>query len=217
MTALRLLLGVVAIENLELEQLHVKMTFLHGDLKEDINMSQPTGFTVMGDKSLYGLKQASQMSYKKLDTYIRQRSYRRSDCDPCMYSPKLADDCREKSSRNETAKAVPSREICDEGTRTRPIHTRDEDLAKSEDKDSPALRHRLHPEVVEVFKYGERKANTNTASDIALTIRQRLSIHRSGEKDHEKNTLRIGRRKSHVPNGGDKTRPCICHRGCQPV
>ena len=171
MTTRGLLLGVVVTKDLELEQLDVKTTFLHGDLEEDINMSQPTGFTVMGEKSLYGLKQASQMSYKKLDTYIRQRSYRRSDCDPCMYSPKLADDCREKSSRNETAKAVPSREICDEGTWTGPTHTRLGDRTTSDNKDPKARLVQLHTKGVEALQYGEREAITNTASDDAPTIR----------------------------------------------
>ena len=68
MTTLRLLLSVVATEDIELEQLDVKMTFLHGDLEEDIHMSQLAGFTTTGDeghiahklkKSLYGLKQAT--------------------------------------------------------------------------------------------------------------------------------------------------------------
>ena len=63
MTTLRLLLGVVATEDLELEQLDVKMTFLHEDLEEDIHMSQPAGFLATGEeshlicrlkKSLYG-------------------------------------------------------------------------------------------------------------------------------------------------------------------
>ena len=43
-----LLLGVIAMEDLELEQLDVKSTFLHGDMEEDIYMSQPKGFRVMG-------------------------------------------------------------------------------------------------------------------------------------------------------------------------
>jgi hypothetical protein len=50
--------------NLELEQLDVKTTFLHGDLEEEIYMDQPNGFIVLGKKifvcklkkSLYGLK-----------------------------------------------------------------------------------------------------------------------------------------------------------------
>ena len=44
MTTLRFLLGVVAADNLELIQLDVKTTFLHGDLQEEIYMEQPKGF-----------------------------------------------------------------------------------------------------------------------------------------------------------------------------
>ena len=66
MTSLRFMLDVVPAENLELIQLHVKTTFLHGDLKEEIYMEQPKGFAAAGQdnlvcrlkKSLYGLKQA---------------------------------------------------------------------------------------------------------------------------------------------------------------
>ena len=50
MTTLRLLLGVVAMEDLELEQLDVKTTFLNGDLEDDIYMSQPADFTARGRK-----------------------------------------------------------------------------------------------------------------------------------------------------------------------
>ena len=46
MSTIRLVLGMVAIENLHLEQLDLKMTFLHGNLEEDLYMIQPEGFTV---------------------------------------------------------------------------------------------------------------------------------------------------------------------------
>ena len=66
MSTIRLVLGMVVVENLHLEQLDVKMAFLHGDLEEDLYIIQPEGFTVHRQeylvyklrKSLYGLKQA---------------------------------------------------------------------------------------------------------------------------------------------------------------
>ena len=66
MSSIRVALGLAASMNLEIEQLDVKMTFLHRDLEEEIYMEQPEGFEVKGKenlvcrlkKSLYGLKQA---------------------------------------------------------------------------------------------------------------------------------------------------------------
>ena len=46
MSTIKLVLGMVAVENLHLEQLDVKMTFLHGDFEEDIYMIQLEGFIV---------------------------------------------------------------------------------------------------------------------------------------------------------------------------
>ena len=66
LTTIRVVLGMVAAENLHLEQLDVKTIFLHGDLEEDIYMQQPERFAIQGKesqvcklkKSLYDLKQA---------------------------------------------------------------------------------------------------------------------------------------------------------------
>ncbi|KAG8499425.1 hypothetical protein CXB51_005933 [Gossypium anomalum] len=65
---IRALLGIVAMHDLELEQLDVKTPFLYGELEEDIYMQQLEGFTVsekedyvcLLKKSLYGLKQSPQ-------------------------------------------------------------------------------------------------------------------------------------------------------------
>ena len=64
MTSFKTILSLVAAEDLHLEQLDVKTTFLHGDLEEEIYMQQPQGYEVKGKeklvcrlkKSLYGLK-----------------------------------------------------------------------------------------------------------------------------------------------------------------
>ena len=65
-TSIRVLLSIVAHGDLELEQLNIKIAFLHGDLEEEIYMHQPKGYKVEDKeyqvcrlrKSLYGLKQS---------------------------------------------------------------------------------------------------------------------------------------------------------------
>ncbi|KAL6323847.1 hypothetical protein AAG906_005842 [Vitis piasezkii] len=66
MSFIRVVLGLAASLDLEIEQMDVKTTFLHGDLDKEIYMEQPEGFIIKGKedyvcklkKSLYGLKQA---------------------------------------------------------------------------------------------------------------------------------------------------------------
>ncbi|MCO5552934.1 hypothetical protein L7F22_006453 [Adiantum nelumboides] len=86
MTTLRLLLGLVATEDLELLQMDVKTAFLHGDLDEEIYMQQPEGFVQNGKEhlvcklktSLYGLKQAPRQWYYKFDTFMQSQGYNRN-------------------------------------------------------------------------------------------------------------------------------------------
>jgi hypothetical protein len=49
--SIRALLGIVAMHDLEIEQLDVKTAFLHGDLEEEIYMDQPKGFIVPGKEN----------------------------------------------------------------------------------------------------------------------------------------------------------------------
>ena len=95
MSTIRLVLGMVAVENLHLEQLDVKTAFLHaflhGDLEEDFYMIQPEWFIVQGQenlvcklrKSLYGLKQAPRQWYKKFDGFMHRIGFKRYEADHC--------------------------------------------------------------------------------------------------------------------------------------
>ena len=47
------MLSITASMNLEVEQLDVKTTFLHGDLEEEIYMQQPEGFVKSGKEHRY--------------------------------------------------------------------------------------------------------------------------------------------------------------------
>lgn len=46
--SIRLMLSMVVDKDLELEQLYVMTTFLHGEIEEDIYMDQPQGYEVAG-------------------------------------------------------------------------------------------------------------------------------------------------------------------------
>jgi hypothetical protein len=51
-SSIRAFFGIVAMRDLELEQLDVKTVFLHGELEEAIYMDQPEGFIVPGKEDL---------------------------------------------------------------------------------------------------------------------------------------------------------------------
>ncbi|KAG8478507.1 hypothetical protein CXB51_028390 [Gossypium anomalum] len=98
-SSIRALLGIMAMHDLELEQLDVKTAFLHGELEEDIYMQQPEGFTVsekedyvcLLKKSLYGSKQSPRQWYKRFDSFITSHGFKRSSFDSCVYFKKNSD------------------------------------------------------------------------------------------------------------------------------
>ncbi|KAG8501645.1 hypothetical protein CXB51_004727 [Gossypium anomalum] len=98
-SSIRALLGIVAMHDLELEQLDVKTAFLHGELEEDIYMQQPEGFTVsekedyvcLLKKSLYGSKQSPRQWYKRFDSFMTSHDFKRSSFDSCVYFKKNND------------------------------------------------------------------------------------------------------------------------------
>jgi len=93
--SIRVLLAMVALFDLELEQLDVKIAFLHGELEETISMHQPEGFIVdyvcQLRRSLYGLKQSPRQWYKRFDSFMVGHDYTRSSHDSCVYYRQLSD------------------------------------------------------------------------------------------------------------------------------
>ncbi|KAH9291902.1 hypothetical protein KI387_042909 [Taxus chinensis] len=91
--SIRFLLAIVAAFDLEIEQMDVKTMFLHGELEEEIYMTQPESFKIKGKedlvcrlkKSLYGLKQSPRMWNQKFDRYVLRLGLERSKADPCVY------------------------------------------------------------------------------------------------------------------------------------
>jgi hypothetical protein len=75
LTTIHVLLSLAASHGLLIHQMDVKTSFLNGESKEKIYMSQPYGFVVKGQedkvcklvKSLYGLKQAPKQWHEKFD------------------------------------------------------------------------------------------------------------------------------------------------------
>ena len=97
MTSIRTILSLVAVEDLHLERLDVKTTFLHGDLEEEFYMQQPQGYEVKGKenlvyrlkKSLYGLKQSPRQWYLKFYKFMTEHGYSRCHSDHCVFFKRL--------------------------------------------------------------------------------------------------------------------------------
>ena len=74
-----ILLAIVAYLDYEIWRMDVKMSFLNGNLKEDLYMIQPEGFVVHKDarkvcrlqKAIYGLKQASRSWNIRFDEVVK--------------------------------------------------------------------------------------------------------------------------------------------------
>ena len=91
--SLRIIMALVAQYDLELHQMDVKITFLNGDIEEEIYMNQPEGFSMEGKdhmvcklkKSIYGLKQASRQWYLKFNNTITSFGFQENIVDRCIY------------------------------------------------------------------------------------------------------------------------------------
>ena len=90
--ALRAILALAAIEDLELESVDISSAYLNGDLEEEVYMRQPEGFVEKGNdwywrliKSLYGLKQAGRCWHKKLNEVLESIGFKRAICEHSIW------------------------------------------------------------------------------------------------------------------------------------
>ena len=92
--ALRLMLAIATIQDLEIHQMDVATAFLNGeiDTPEPIYMKQPEGFhkgpkdqVCRLKKSLYGLKQAPRIWYQCLHNFLQSLGFERCQKEYCIY------------------------------------------------------------------------------------------------------------------------------------
>ena len=91
--SLRIIMALVAHFDFDLHQKDVKMTFLNGNLEEEVYMKQLEGLSSSeGEhlvcklkKSMYGLKQVSRQWYLKFHEVITSFSFEENIMDQCIY------------------------------------------------------------------------------------------------------------------------------------
>ena len=90
-TTLRTILALAAEMDLEVHQLDVKTAYLNGVLDEEIFLEPPEGFKSRDGivwrlkKSLYGLKQAGRVWYKRIRREIESLGFTACASDPCLF------------------------------------------------------------------------------------------------------------------------------------
>lgn len=90
-TSIRIILAIAAQRRMCIKQFDIKTAFLNGELKEEVYMEQPIGFSDGTNKvcrlkaSLYGLKQASRCWNEKFSKFIKLFGFRQCKADPCVY------------------------------------------------------------------------------------------------------------------------------------
>jgi hypothetical protein len=91
--AIRMFLAYACHKRFKVYQMDVKSAFLYGDLSEEVYMEQPEGFELSDNpdlvckmkKNLYGLKQSPRAWYHRLDTYLKDKGFKRGTIDNNLY------------------------------------------------------------------------------------------------------------------------------------
>jgi hypothetical protein len=92
-TSIRSIIAIAAEMGWRIHQMDVKTAFLNGFIEEEVYIEQPQGFEVcereshvcLLRKALYGLKQAPRAWYSRIDSYLLQMGFEKSDVDPNLY------------------------------------------------------------------------------------------------------------------------------------
>jgi len=90
LTTIRFVLSIVVVEDLHLEQLDVKIAFLHGVLEEEIYATwlyhtRKRAIGLEFKKSLYDLKHALRQWYLKFDRFMISSEFTRLHAGHCYY------------------------------------------------------------------------------------------------------------------------------------
>ncbi|KAI5332690.1 hypothetical protein L3X38_022819 [Prunus dulcis] len=93
MNTVRVLLSLVISMDWTLRQFDVKNAFLHGELKEEVYMSLPPGYSVIGDtrnecklkKALYGLKQFPRAWFDRFTAAMNNFGYQKANTNHILF------------------------------------------------------------------------------------------------------------------------------------
>ncbi|GKE75874.1 retrovirus-related pol polyprotein from transposon TNT 1-94 [Tanacetum coccineum] len=98
--AIRIFIANVANKNMTIFQMDVKMTFLNGELKEEVYVSQLKGFVDQDNplhvyklkKALYVLKQAPRVWYDMLSSFLLSQHFSKGAVDLTLFTRKEGND-----------------------------------------------------------------------------------------------------------------------------
>jgi hypothetical protein len=86
-------MAIAAAMGWKIDQMDVKTAFLNGHIEEEVYIEQPQGFEVFGREShmcllkkpLYGLKQVPRAWNSRIDSYLLQMGFKKSEADLNLY------------------------------------------------------------------------------------------------------------------------------------
>ena len=91
--SIKTVMAIVSEMGWKIHKMDVKTAFLNGIFEEEVYIEQPQGFEVYGrdshvcrlSKALYGMKQAPRAWYSRIDLYLQQLGFEKSEADQNLY------------------------------------------------------------------------------------------------------------------------------------